>query len=204
LTRFGARDYDAEAGRWTAKDPIRFSGGDTNLYSYVLNDPINRVDPTGLVIDTIADVAFIAYDLYRLVNDNIAGDCDNLGTNLGALGANLAGALIPFVTGLGTSTRNGTLVIGKLKDLHKPGALRSGEWLLNWANRGSDKLNWEQNSRLLREAMRDGRSIRDASVDPVTGALIESTGFLRAERNTLTNRGWDYNPKDRYWHAPGH
>ena len=48
LTRFGARDYDAETGRWTAKDPILFAGGDTNLYGYVLNDPINWVDPFGL------------------------------------------------------------------------------------------------------------------------------------------------------------
>ena len=32
LTPFGARDYDAETGRWTAKDPIRFDGADTNLY----------------------------------------------------------------------------------------------------------------------------------------------------------------------------
>jgi RHS repeat-associated protein len=48
LTRFGARDYDAETGRWTAKDPVRFAGGAANLYGYVLNDPMNRVDPRGL------------------------------------------------------------------------------------------------------------------------------------------------------------
>jgi uncharacterized protein RhaS with RHS repeats len=46
--RFGARDYDAETGRWTAKDPILFAGGDTNLYGYVLNDPVNWVDLDGL------------------------------------------------------------------------------------------------------------------------------------------------------------
>jgi len=48
LVRFGARDYDAEVGRWTAKDPIGFDGGDTNLYAYVGNDPVNCVDPLGL------------------------------------------------------------------------------------------------------------------------------------------------------------
>jgi len=47
LTRFGVRDYDAETGRWTSKDPIGFNGGDPNLYGYVVNDPINFVDPEG-------------------------------------------------------------------------------------------------------------------------------------------------------------
>lgn len=42
------RDYDPSTGRWAAKDPIVFAGGDTNLYGYVLNDPINWIDPWGL------------------------------------------------------------------------------------------------------------------------------------------------------------
>jgi RHS repeat-associated protein len=48
LTRFGYRDYDAETGKWTAKDPIGFDGGNTNLYGYVIGDPVNMVDPVGL------------------------------------------------------------------------------------------------------------------------------------------------------------
>jgi RHS repeat-associated protein len=48
LVRFGMRDYDAETARWTMKDPILFAGGDTNVYGYVLNDPVNLVDPEGL------------------------------------------------------------------------------------------------------------------------------------------------------------
>ncbi|MBP9107752.1 MAG: DUF4329 domain-containing protein, partial [Gemmatimonadaceae bacterium] len=47
LVRFGARDYDAETGRWTAKDPIRFGGG-VNLYAYARSTPNMRVDPAGL------------------------------------------------------------------------------------------------------------------------------------------------------------
>jgi RHS repeat-associated protein len=47
LVRFGARDYDPAAGRWTAKDPIRFEGGQANLYVYVMDDPVNNKDPRG-------------------------------------------------------------------------------------------------------------------------------------------------------------
>ena len=54
LVRFGARDYNPTVGRWTAKDPILFAGGDTNLYGYVLNDPVNLTDPSGLGGDDCA------------------------------------------------------------------------------------------------------------------------------------------------------
>jgi len=49
LVRFGHRDYMSEIGKWTAKDPILFAGGDSNLYGYVQNDPVNFVDPFGLL-----------------------------------------------------------------------------------------------------------------------------------------------------------
>jgi RHS repeat-associated protein len=48
LTRFGARDYDSETGRWTAKDPIMFASGDINVLEYVGSDPANWVDVYGL------------------------------------------------------------------------------------------------------------------------------------------------------------
>ena len=44
LIRFGFRDYDPDIGRWTAKDPILFAGGNTDLFEYCNNDPINWID----------------------------------------------------------------------------------------------------------------------------------------------------------------
>ena len=48
LVRFGFRDYDSDTGRWTAKDPIGFAGGDTDLFGYCMSDPVNFIDPFGL------------------------------------------------------------------------------------------------------------------------------------------------------------
>lgn len=49
LIRFGARDYNPESGQWTARDPILLNGSQTNLLTYVDNDPVNNVDPSGLL-----------------------------------------------------------------------------------------------------------------------------------------------------------
>jgi RHS repeat-associated protein len=48
LVHFGMRDYDPQAGRWTARDPILFDGHQANLYVYVNNNPVNLRDPSGL------------------------------------------------------------------------------------------------------------------------------------------------------------
>jgi RHS repeat-associated protein len=57
LVRFGFRDYDSAIGRWTAKDPIGFAGGDANLFQYVAADPVNFSDPLGLTREDIDRVA---------------------------------------------------------------------------------------------------------------------------------------------------
>lgn len=64
LVRFGARDYDAETGRWTAKDPIRFVGESTNLFSYVGNDPHNNIDKSGMAEQK---VTLFQWGSYRFV-----------------------------------------------------------------------------------------------------------------------------------------
>jgi len=72
LVRFGARDYDVETGRWTAKDPIGFAGGDTNLYGYVRNSPASSIDPEGkwvVVVLAIAAVGYLGYQAYDAISE---------------------------------------------------------------------------------------------------------------------------------------
>ncbi|MGH7772357.1 MAG: RHS repeat-associated core domain-containing protein, partial [Candidatus Binatia bacterium] len=75
LVRFGARDYDPETGRWTAKDPIQFAGGDTNLYGYVLNDPVNWIDPLGLAGELNGPYATLGGAVHEAASD-IRGQSD--------------------------------------------------------------------------------------------------------------------------------
>ncbi len=43
-----ARYLDTQKGRWLTTDPIRFAGGDWNLYAYCSSSPQSLVDPSGL------------------------------------------------------------------------------------------------------------------------------------------------------------
>ncbi len=89
-----ARYYRPAAARFASEDPMGFAGGDTNLYGYVLNDPVNLVDPTGRTwsnpLDKAEHVASDARDTVREAAQKGFGYAKNFGPNdLGhaALGA---------------------------------------------------------------------------------------------------------------------
>jgi hypothetical protein len=89
--------------------------------------------------------------------------------------------------------------------LQASGAVVSGERTLLpqlLGDLNSEAANWARNERVLLQEMASGNPIRDASVNPLTGALIDETGFLARERNVLRSHGWTYNPRTRLWTAP--
>jgi RHS repeat-associated protein len=115
LVRFGARDYDAETGRWTNKDPILFEGGDTNLFGYVLGDPVNLVDPTGLF--TPPPPGFIDG-----VIDGAIGGVIVIGVTGGAAAIGVPASVI--TAGLGGLAIVGAFIVGNEFRL----ALMVGDW----------------------------------------------------------------------------
>jgi RHS repeat-associated protein len=79
LVRYGARDYDPRAGRWTSKDPALFSGRDGNLYQYALGNPLRFLDSTGLTLEDVE----AAWDLVGDVLGDGPGTFLLPGTDLG-------------------------------------------------------------------------------------------------------------------------
>ena len=124
LVRFGARDYDAYSGRWTAKDPILFGGGDANLYGYVTNDPLHLVDVDGLfgvpgvVIGAVAGAAYGA--LSALASGGDAGAAAQAAAIGAATGAAIGSGAALFslaasTAGLGVGAQAAFGAIGGLK-----------------------------------------------------------------------------------------
>ena len=44
------RAYDSDLGRWVSLDPSGYPDG-PNRYEYVLNNPVNAIDPLGLLVE---------------------------------------------------------------------------------------------------------------------------------------------------------
>jgi RHS repeat-associated protein len=118
FVRFGYRDYDPDTGRWTAKDPIFFSGGDTDLYGYCLNNPVMNVDPNGEWVAG-AVIGFFAGGIGGITSGMI-GHSSLLGSIaggiaggiMGALSGSAVGAILPDFIGAPASAAIGSLAGG--------------------------------------------------------------------------------------------
>ena len=103
------RAYDPEKGRWLGRDPMGESTG-PNLYSYCLNEILNRIDPSGLIslggIGTGGAFGGVGGLFSGVIGNNLG-----LNIGLGLAGAALL-ATIPLSAPLWISAAAGAIVSG--------------------------------------------------------------------------------------------
>ncbi len=104
LSDLTVRKYDYETGRFNSIDPLFEKYYGWSPYQYSMNNPIWAKDWNGEIIETIADVGFIAYDLWDIGVTLYNGD-KVTATQMTALGADILGAAVPFATGGGMAVR---------------------------------------------------------------------------------------------------
>lgn len=84
LVLFGSRDYEPASGRWTARDPIGFDGGQGNLYAYVGSSPVQHRDPTGLFCISVTGYSGVGGGVTTCITDEGASVCGEVGFGVGA------------------------------------------------------------------------------------------------------------------------
>jgi RHS repeat-associated protein len=94
LVRFGVRDYDPEVGRWTQKDPILLAGG-VNLYEYAAGDPVNNIDPTGLIVETGWDIVNVGLSAGMLAQDIECGSAGDVALSGAGLAYDILAVAVP-------------------------------------------------------------------------------------------------------------
>ena len=97
LYYYRARYYDPSIGRFISSDPIEFGAGDFNFYRYVGNDPVNWVDPSGLILETAWDVANVGMSAASLASNVSQGNWGWAAIDTVGLIYDAAATAIPFL-----------------------------------------------------------------------------------------------------------
>ena len=83
----GERSYDPTTARFLSNDPLGLVGGETNLREYVGNDPVARVDPTGLSAANPTTLGSITESPLKLGSAGTTPSTGGVEINTGGVGA---------------------------------------------------------------------------------------------------------------------
>jgi RHS repeat-associated protein len=223
LYYYRSRYYAPDQGRFISEDPVAH----LNAYTYTQNDPVDFGDPSGAVLTEYAVLTASTqkFNIASCISAAVGAAANVAQAGVGAAfdqpgaaasaaqralvagaietGVACALAAVPAGEAEAPAASKGPLrlVIGRTKDLLKPGSIGRNEYTLLGKlspSLGSPKANWYRNASVLRGEIRQGiRQVRDASPGDYEGQ------FTNAERNILQNRGWTYDPETHMWNAPG-
>ena len=94
---FGARWYYSAVLGFTKPDPYCEGFYHLSPYLFCGNDPVNNVDPTGKVFETIWDIGIVLYDVGAATYNHITGNHDKAKENWVDAGLDTGAMLLPFV-----------------------------------------------------------------------------------------------------------
>jgi RHS repeat-associated protein len=205
LYHTGARYYDPRLGRFLQMDPIGQAGG-LNLYAYVLNDPLNLVDPSGLIASTAAGVVDATYSLIQnpaalghLATGVVAGA---LGTSLkgGGAGLGLAGIVgdEPIAIGGGAAV----YAAGRALQAYGAAEIATGLVLMNQKQGSDGGLRGSIEQEIRSSQNTGGRLVGDigrpkaiANPDPALGrGQVRYQVRFADEFGKITNYSVNYDP----------
>jgi RHS repeat-associated protein len=209
LMLLGRRWYDPAVGRFISRDPIRYAGGDINLYAYGANNPLRFMDPWGL---DAWDWIHGGLDAFGLI-PGLGEIADGINAGLYALrgkwgyAAISLAAMVPVVGDLakggkyaykaGNAARK-AIVVGENMSRVKAAtrALRdqgvNARWYQAWKiNPWDPALAMRRNEAWIKRKMREGYDIYDIGID---AARPNRSPFYDMERRMLNQNNYPTTP----------